>query len=292
MKKLILFLSLMYTSAWANNTTIIVGYGAGGTDYVIRTLAADAEKNSNSKFSVDNQPGANGVIALRSYFEKNPKNTILGVSGGQILFEPLTNPENNFIRKLKIIGPVLESPLAIGSLPSAKIKSLADLFNHEIPRQKINIGIAGESHNILLSLIMKYSHHDIVGIPFKGSTDAHFALLGSHVDLQIAEYGFFKQRRSTISIMAVANSTGIDTVPSLTKHVPEGILINFFAIAVPEQSNTTSKIDHDLRVGFNNSFRKDYFEKQGYTVDANIKMDYIDRKVLPNYVKWKKLMSK
>jgi tripartite-type tricarboxylate transporter receptor subunit TctC len=293
MKILVLCLSLICPSVWAENIKVIVGFTAGGgTDYVTRTLTSDAEKNSNLTFLVENKPGANGTVALRSYFEKFSDNTILGVSGGQILFEPLTNPENNFLYRLKIIGPVLESPLSVAALPSTKIQSLNDLFNRDVPKQKINVGTAGESHNILLSLISKYSHHDIVGIPFKGTGDAHIALLGGHIDLQIAEYAFFKQRSSTISVIAVANSRGIDNVPSLTKHVPEGILTNFFAIAVSTDTKNVTIIDQSLQNGFIKLSRRDYFENQGYAIDSNIKSDYISRKVLPSFFNWKKLMSK
>lgn len=287
MKKLLLLL-LFVGNAWANDTVnVTVGYGPGGTDTIIRTLTSDAEANSDFKFTVENKAGANGVIALKSYFSQpaSGKN-VLGVSGGQVLFEAITNPENNFMDRLKFIGPVLSSPLAIGVSSKSKFKSLDKLFDKTVPRQRINIAVAGESHNMLVEQLKKYSHHDIQAVRYKGSTEAYTALLGGHVDMQSDAYGFFKQKENSVRILGVADANAIDGVPSLHKYAPTANLVNFFAVAVNRDIADTRNLADALTVGFVRANRYEYFKNQGYNIDMNRKSDYVDRVVVPTYKKW------
>ena len=140
MKTLIYLFLLVATTVSANTVRVTIGYGPGGsTDIIVRDLLSEAEKASNIKFIIENKPGANGVIALKNYFEDQKPQSVLGVSGGQILFEPLFNPENNFLNQLKIIGPVLVSPMVLATSPQSKIQKVKDLFDQSIPKQKINI---------------------------------------------------------------------------------------------------------------------------------------------------------
>ena len=289
MNKILLVLALFVSNAWAatDTTTITVGYGPGGTDTIIRTLTADAEAYTDFKFTVENKVGANGVIALKSYFAQPvSQKTALGVSGGQVLFEAITNPENNFIDRLKFVGPVLSSPLAIAVSSKSQLKTLDKLFNKSIPRQRINIGVAGESHNMLVEQLKKYSHHDIQAIRFKGSAESYTALLGGHIDMQSDAYGFFKQKEGNVRILGVADADSIGGVPSLQKYVPTAKLVNFFAVAVNRDTPDNRNLADVLTVGFVKANRYDYFKNLGYNIDMNRKSDYVERVVIPTYKNW------
>jgi tripartite-type tricarboxylate transporter receptor subunit TctC len=289
MNKILLVLALFVSNTWASTdtTTITVGYGPGGTDTIIRMLAGDAEAYTDFKFTVENKAGANGVIALKYYFALPAGNkNALGISGGQVLFEAIANPENNFIQRLKFVGPVLSSPLAIGVSNKSQFKTLDKLFNKNIPRQRINIGVAGESHNMLVEQLKKYSHHDIQAIRFKGSTESYTALLGGHIDMQSDAYGFFKQKEGAVRILGVADADSIDGVPSLHKYAPTANLVNFFAVAVNRDAPDNRNLADALTVGFVKANRYEYFKNLGYNVDMNRKSDYVDRVVVPTYKKW------
>ena len=87
MKKIsLLALLLLSTAVFAtpeNDVIVTIGYGAGGTNTIIRTFAADADNIGALKFIPEERPGANGSIALKNYFNNTPTNkSILGVSGG------------------------------------------------------------------------------------------------------------------------------------------------------------------------------------------------------------------
>lgn len=289
MQKIFLFLLTLFAlTAHANSEDykVIVGYSpGGGTDYITRTIINDAQKESSNNFVVENKPGAAGVIALRFYFENTDKK-ILGVSGGQVYYEPLFNPENNFLDKLIMLGPVLYSPMALGIAPNSKIKSIDDLFNPKFPKQRVNIATAGSANEMLVQVIKKHSHHDIVGVRFKSSGDAQMALAGSHVDLQSAEYGFFKTKQ--VPVLAIAGKS-VDNVHSLRKYIKDSDIVNFFGLCISKDVKMP-EIEKAIRISFVKNNRKEFFESLGYTVDMNDRNDYLIREMLPKYKNFSKIM--
>jgi len=297
MKKIILiallFLSATVFAASDNDIMITVGYGPGGTNTIIRTFAADADNNGKLKFIVQERPGANGSIALKNYFDSTPSNkSILGVADGQVLFEALVRPENNYINQLKIIGPVISSPLAVAVKANSKFTSIESLFDKKIPKQKINIASGGESHDMLIKQITKYSHHDIQSIRFKGGNDQYTAVMGGHVDMVVDAYGALKLKGSTLRILGIAQPTSIDGVPSISKYAPVPALVNFFAIAVNKNTTDIHEITKAITIGFISADRVDIYKTNGYNIDMNSNSDYVDREVIPTYKKWIKLLGK
>lgn len=292
MKKLLLLL-LIAGNVWANDTvTVTVGYGAGGTNTIIRTFAADADNAGTLKFILEERPGANGSIALRTYFNNPPTNkSILGISGGQVLFEALVRPENNYIDRLKFIGPVIASPLCVAVKSDSKFKNLDSLFDKSIPAQRINIAVGGESHEMLVKQLARYSHHDIQAIRFKGGSEQYTALMGGHVDMAIDAYGAMKQKLPTVRILGVAQANPIDKVPSLTKYAPIPTMVNFFAIAINKDTQDTQELTKAITLGFIKADRMDSYKETGYIVDMNPNSDYVIREVIPTYKKWTKLLN-
>ena len=292
MKKLLLLL-LIAGNVWANDTvTVTVGYGPGGTDTIIRTITSDAEANSDFKFTVENKAGANGVIALKSYFAQPASSKIaLGVSGGQVLFEALVHPENNYIDRLKFIGPVITSPLCVAVKSNSKFKNLDSLFDKSIPAQRINIAVGGESHEMLVKQLANYSHHDIQAIRFKGGSEQYTALIGEHVDMAVDAYGAMKLKLPTVRILGVAQTNPIDKVPSLTKYAPIPTMVNFFAIAINKDTQDTQELTKTITLGFIKADRMDSYKETGYIVDMNPNSDYVIREVIPTYKKWTNLLN-
>lgn len=296
MKKnlLVLFGMLFAVSAWATDSVkIVVGYGPGNINNVIRMFAADAENHSDLKFRVENKPGANGVIAVKEYLKETPALTsALGASAGQLVFEALANPENNFLKDLKVIGPVIASPLAMAVNTDSNIKSFADLFDRSQPRRRINIATGGESHQMLVNLIAKHSHHDIQGVRFKGGADGFTALRGGHVDAMIDAYGWFTQHVPSIRILGVAQQQNLKHAPSMHRQLPDATLVNWFAIVINRQVRDTRALESALNNGFIKNNRIQQWEDQGYNIDLNPNGDYMDRVAIPTYNKWRGLLGK
>ena len=296
MKNLLLSLLFLSVNAWANNANevvVTVGYGPGGTNTIIRTFAIDATNASNTKYIVEERPGANGSIALKNYFSQTPTNkSILGTSGGQVLFEALVRPENNYIPRIKIIGPVLTSPLAIAVKSDSKFKSASELFDKKIPKQRINIAVGGESHEMLVKQIAKHSHHDIQAIRYKGGSDQFTALIGGHVEMVADAYGSLNQRTTQVRILGVTQPNGAGNIPSLSKYASIPTMLNYFGMTINRDTLDIQDLVRDITIGFIRADRIDFYKSQGYNIDLNPNNDYAEREVLPAYNKWNKLLNK
>lgn len=285
----LLCLSMM-GSTWGNPIPTVMGYGPGTLDRTIRLMIADVESHSNLRFIPQNITGANGVIALRQYFSSDQKeNSILGITAGQVLYEALVNPKNNYLDRIRIIGPVVVSPLSIAAGPKSDISNIRFLFDRSQPSKVINIGSAGESHDMLINLMAQHSHHNIASVRFKGSDDAFAALMGGHIDLQVSVYGDFKSKGSSVRVLSVAQKNHVDGVPGLQQYVPTAELVNFFAIAIDkQQTNYQTLADALTKATSAPGSRILQLQTQGYQIDLNKNNDYMERKVLPVYKQWNK----
>jgi tripartite-type tricarboxylate transporter receptor subunit TctC len=278
---------LISTSAWSADKDlykVLIGFGPGGTDSFIRSVTSDVEKQTDLIFLPINRPGANGIIALREYFDKKDNKTLLGVAAGQILVDPIFNTQNYYLDRLKMIGPVFSSPMVLAVAPNykGKVKTLDDLFDKSIPPQKINIAVTGQIFTLAVNEIARHSHHDIQPIIFKGGGDALPALLGGHVDMQIDSLGWFKPKLPSIIFIANTSSKTIDSVPSFQKYITGFSMYAFYGIGVAKDIDTT-QLEKEINKGFIKSNNANFYTQEGYLIDMNTNSDFISREVIPKY---------
>jgi len=290
MKKILLSIMLMIaTSIWAsdnNQYKVIIGFGPGGTDSIIRSITNDIEKQTDLRFLPINRPGANGIIALREYWAKKDDKTLLGVAAGQILVDPIFNTQNYYLDRLKMIGPVFSSPMVLAIAPNYKgrVKTIDDLFDKRIPSQKINIAVTGQIFTLAVNEIARHSHHDIQPIIFKGGGDALPALLGGHVDMQIDALGWFKPKLPSVIFIGNTSSKTMDGVPSFQKYIPGFTIYAFYGIGVAKDTDTT-QLEKDINRGFIKANKTNSYTQEGYLIDMNENSDFVSREVIPRYNK-------
>jgi tripartite-type tricarboxylate transporter receptor subunit TctC len=292
--KLALLLLAFFATTWSHASdivTITYGFGHGPGDTIIRTLAIDAENQSPVKFRVENKPGAGGLIALREYYKLPASDgKLLGISGGQTVVDPAQNPENNFLPRMRVIGPVITFPLALAVNADGEFSTIDDLFDRKKPRRTVNIATGGPLHEILVTLIAKHSHHDVQAIRFKGGAEQAGALRGRHVDAEVNSYGSFLPR-DNVKILAVTRAQALPNAPSILKWVPEANIVNFFGIAINKEVSDTKHLERVLTAGFVDNKRQDFWLAQGYTVDLNPKADFVERVMIPDLQRWQKIFS-
>lgn len=298
MKKIISIIlsSALAFAAFANDKNthrVSVGYASGGLDTVVRNITSDVEANTGRRFVVTNKPGANGQIAMREYFEKTNDTDLIAIVGGNIMIEPLLNPENNRLNALKAVGPIFYAPVVLGIAENSKspVKTLEDLFNKNVPAQKLNIAVAGELYELAVKIIAEHSHHDIQAVRFKGSADGTTALLGGHVDMQIDAFGWFKPRLPAVKMLGVANATAIEGVTSMHKFIPGFTMSNFFGLAI-YKNVPSDELAADMRAGFIKANRLEFYNKSGFLIDMNEKSDFVERRVIPDFNRFSKYFKK
>lgn len=174
------------------NIEVIVPFTAGGvTDMVARLLAEGLSKQLGQAFIVANRDGAGGTIGATATALAAPDGSTLGFSAmGVITGRPHLRSDLRYsVQSFDYICQVSITPTVIVVSPDSPYRSLKDLF--EKARQnpdKLTYGHPGPGsipHLQMLDLSAR-AGVSLTSVPFRGDAPARNALLGNHIDIQMA----------------------------------------------------------------------------------------------------------
>lgn len=176
----------------ARNIELIVPFPAGGvTDIVARLLAEGMSKELGQAFVVVNKDGAGGTIGATATAVAAPDGATLGFSAmGVITGRPHLRSDLRYnVQSFDYICQVSITPTVIVVSPDSPYRSLKDLF--EKARQnpnKLTYGHPGPGsipHLQMLDLSAR-AGVSLTSVPFRGDAPARNALMGNHIDIQMA----------------------------------------------------------------------------------------------------------
>lgn len=179
-----IILSCVFTMALATPTEyrVILPMAVGiSADAITRKIAEIFTRNTGNPLSVQNIPGADGIVGMSRW--KNDNSTdVLVYGGGAVIYEPLINDklpytDNDFNYIIKIAT----QPGLWVTRPDTDIKTPADLISH-MPEF---VGGYAMSWNQNPLVFAKEKNLKIQIVPYKGGVEAVQALLGKQVDLVI-----------------------------------------------------------------------------------------------------------
>jgi tripartite-type tricarboxylate transporter receptor subunit TctC len=179
----------------AKPITALIGYTPGGaTDMPVRALAERAGKTLGQPVICLNKPGGGTVIAITALKNSPPDGYTIGVLSTASIIAPYIQsvPPYNL---LKDFAPIMQFGLYQFGLvvrTEAPWKSFKEFFEYaQANPGKIKYGTAGAAspQNILMGRLAAEYNINWKGIHFPGGAQAHFNLLGGHVDaiIQITE---------------------------------------------------------------------------------------------------------
>lgn len=174
------------------NTEIIVPFTAGGvTDLVARTLSEGLSKELGQPFIVANRDGAGGTIGATATALAAPDGSTLGFSAmGVITGRPHLRSDLRYnVQSFDYICQVSITPTVIVVSPESPYRSLKDLFDgaRQNP-DKLTYGHPGPGsipHLQMLDLSAR-AGVSLTSVPFRGDAPARNALIGNHIDVQMA----------------------------------------------------------------------------------------------------------
>lgn len=170
--------------------TLIVPYPAGGgSDNVARLVAAKLSEKLGQSVVVENKAGAGGNIGTRLITQAKPDGYTLGlatpgpVTVGKSLYNNLPyDPQ-------KELEPVIflnQSPIVMLVNSKLPVTSLAT-FNEWVKTQpqgaNAAIGGTGSLNHLVTELYLYETKAPIVGVPYKGGSEAVIDTMAGHVDL-------------------------------------------------------------------------------------------------------------
>jgi len=244
---------------------IIVPYPPGGaTDIAARLIAGSLTEAFGQAFTVENRPGAGGMIALDQVASAAPDGyTLLVASTGPIAISPVLYKDRNFDPLTKMDGVILfaSAPGIIVSRNNLKVRDIKELITlSKVSPNTLTMASAGNgSFQHLLgvyfqnSLGIKWTH-----IPFKGSSPALNEMMGDRVDVMI------------------------DVIPSAAPMVKAGRL-RALAVTTPKRSSQLPNIPTLEELGYKGFDKSGWhalFGPKGMPIDIVTKMNNILNKSL------------
>jgi tripartite-type tricarboxylate transporter receptor subunit TctC len=244
---------------------IIVPYPPGGaTDIAARLIAGSLTEAFGQAFTVENRPGAGGMIALDQVASAAPDGyTLLVASTGPIAISPVLYKDRNFNPLTKMDGIILfaSAPGIIVSRNNLKVRDIKELITlSKASPNSLTMASAGNgSFQHLLgvyfqnSLGIKWTH-----IPFKGSSPALNEMMGDRVDVMI------------------------DVIPSAAPMVKAGRL-RALAVTTPKRSSQLPNVPTLEELGYKGFDKSGWhalFGPKGMPIEIVTKMNNILNKSL------------
>ncbi|MFN7724463.1 MAG: tripartite tricarboxylate transporter substrate binding protein [Rubrivivax sp.] len=217
-------------TAWAQGAypsrpiELVVPAGAGGgTDVLARAFAEAAKKHLSQPITVNNRPGASGMIGHGEMINAKPDGYKLAVVFAEIVIVPHLGASKLSYEDFVPIAQLNHDPAAITVKADSPWKTLEEfLAASKAKPGEIKMGNSG------LGSIWHLAHaalEDKVGvkynpIPFGGAAPAVLALMGGHVDAVAVSPGEVAThvqsgKLRTLAVMADQRVKGFDGVPTL-----------------------------------------------------------------------------
>lgn len=194
----------------------------GGSDLMCRTFAKALESvGFPQPVYVVNKPGGSGAVGM-TYVQGKPADgyTILGVTNN-LIFTPLTTPEFQYTwRDFEPIVMFGYDPKYIIVAADSPFQTIEDLINYAKAHPgEVKVGTfgPGSDDHVVGMLLEQKAEVDFNFIPFDSGGEILAALLGGHIDAQIAELSEVKGQldAGAVRILAVATAERVQALPEV-----------------------------------------------------------------------------
>ena len=171
---------------------IIVGYSAGGgNDIIVRVMVNELSKGLGQQVIVDNQPGAQSIIAAE-FVARAPADgyTLLMGPSGPMTINPATYSKLSYspTRDFVPISMICDFPLIVTVDAALPIKDIKELLAYiKANPAKSNYGSSAGIFQIATEMFKQRTGTAIEMIPYKSSGESVQALIGHQVMLTIVD---------------------------------------------------------------------------------------------------------
>jgi tripartite-type tricarboxylate transporter receptor subunit TctC len=256
-------------SAWAQSpwpsrpVRLVVPQGAGsGSDVIARLLGDRLAQHLGQAVVVENNPAANGLVALGAVARAPADGYTLVLAGvSQIAFNPALYKSLPYdpLKDFTFLAPVADTPFVLVTSNKSGVKTFAQFL--ELAKQKngeltfSSAGIGNSTH-IAMELIASTAGIKLMHVPYKGSAAAMTAVLAGEVDAMVSVVGPALQQVQAGKVQAVAvlGATRVAQWPQVPTVRQAGLDVppmpGWYAIAGP------SRLDPTIVATFNAALHK------------------------------------
>ncbi len=196
---------------------MIVGFApGGGTDVAARVIAQPLADRLGQRVIVDNRPGADGVLGTEIVAKSPPDGyTILMVNSGHTvnpgIYKKLPYDTLRDFAPVTLVAMIANLLVVHPSLPVKSVSEFVRLAKARPGTINYASGGYGSSAHLAVELFKKYTHTELVHVPYKSGGLVATALLAGEVDVSF------------------------NTIPSLITYVKAGRL-RALGVSTPQRS--------------------------------------------------------
>ncbi|MGZ5161037.1 MAG: Bug family tripartite tricarboxylate transporter substrate binding protein [Burkholderiales bacterium] len=171
---------------------ITASVGGTGPDFIARLIAPKLGDSSRVNAIVENRPSVNGIVAAQMTARAAPDGSVLimGNAGTHVINAALyKKPPYDPVTDFAAISEIASIPLALVIHPVVPAKSVKDLV--ALARKspgKLNIAVAGAAGELMGNALKLQAKIDMKNIPYKGGSQAAFAVLSGEADMTFTSY--------------------------------------------------------------------------------------------------------
>lgn len=259
----------MPMSAWAQASwpsrpiKLVVPQGAGsGSDVIARLLSDRLAQQLGQSVVVDNNPAANGLVALGAVAKAPADGYTLVLAGvSQIAFNPALYKSLPYdpLKDFTFLAPIADTPFVLVTSNRSGIKTLPQFL--ELAKQKngeltfSSAGIGNSTH-IAMELIASTAGVKLMHVPYKGSAAALTAVLSGEVDAMVSVVGpaLPQVQAGKVQAVAVLGATRVPQWPLVPTLKQAGLAVppmpGWYAFAGP------AHLDPKIIATFNAALQK------------------------------------
>ena len=170
---------------------IILGFPAGGgTDAILRSLAAKLTENLGVPVIVENKPGANANIAGEFVAKAAPDGYTFLYNTSSLVLSPhlYTKLNYNFQTQLTPVALTANIPFVLATSPTLPLKNIQEFVDYlKANPGRVNYASAGEGNVMHLATILFLNgiNAQATHIPYKGEAPGLIDLLGGQVQFML-----------------------------------------------------------------------------------------------------------
>lgn len=211
---------------------LLVPVAAGGpSDFIARQVAQQLGTALGQVVTVENKPGANGLLAAREALAAPADGHTLLYAPGSMIAAPLLAKGSglDWTQDLAPLGKVGRVPFALAVHPGVPAQTVAELVKHAQQQPGgLTVATSTPSEVLAAAQFMKAAGIQLTRVPYKGSAQALPDLLAGRVQLMFGPLSLLQPQAKSgalrlLATLAPQRSAALPDVPTMAEASMAGV---------------------------------------------------------------------
>jgi tripartite-type tricarboxylate transporter receptor subunit TctC len=259
---------------------MLVPVPAGGpSDFIARQVAQQLSSSLGQAVTVENKPGANGLVAAREALAAPADGHTLLYAPGSMIATPLLAKGSglDWSQDLAPLGKVGRVPFALAVHPGVPAQTLAEFVQYaRLQPGALNVATSTPSEVLAAAQFMKSAGIQFTRVPYKGGTQALPDLLANRVQVMFGPLSLLQPQAKSgalriLATLAPERSAALPDVPTMAEAGLGGVDVPtwqglYTAAKVP--STIRARLAHDISAAVARPEMRTEFERRMLAVEG------------------------